>query len=50
MKFFSHKELLGFFWQCRDLNSWPHTCYVDAYLLEPVHQPFFVLNIFEIGS
>jgi hypothetical protein len=38
------------FWQCWSLNSEPHYCYASALQLEPLHQPFFVLSIFKIGS
>jgi hypothetical protein len=37
---------IWFFWQHWDLNSGP-----QAFLpLEPLHQPFFVIGFFEIGS
>jgi hypothetical protein len=35
---------------CSYLNSGPHSCQAGALPLESLHQPFFVLGIFEIGS
>jgi hypothetical protein len=32
------------------LNSGSHACQADPLSLEPLHQPFFVLGIFNIGS
>jgi hypothetical protein len=42
--------ILFFFWWYRGLNSSFHSFYADALQLEPLHQPFFVLGIFKIGS
>jgi hypothetical protein len=41
---------LHFFLWYWDLNSRSHTCWASALPLGPLHQPFFVLGIFEIGS
>jgi hypothetical protein len=39
-----------FFLEHGGLNSEPRTCLEDTLPFEPLHQPFFVLGILEIGS
>jgi hypothetical protein len=38
-----------FFWRYWGLNSKPRTCLPGTLLLEPFHQPSFVMDLFKIG-